>query len=172
MTTTKPAVILGVDPGLKGALAFWHTEAELLETFPMPTLRVMRNGTERGEIDIYALAHLIRDRALVLRKAYIERVGSMPNQGAASGFTFGKVTGIVIGCVAAHLVSVDEPSPAVWKRAMGVTADKDTSRRMASKLMPQFAQQWSPGAHGIGDKESLAGLAEAALLARYGAMQK
>lgn len=152
-------LLLAVDPGLHGALALWNPQLELLEVHDMPTFSITRNGKKRREIDLYTLANLIDSEARNIGRAVVEQVGAMPNQGVASTFTFGKATGIVLGMIAAHLIPLVEVSPAVWKRHMGVTADKDSSRKKASSLLPHCAKFWPQANHD--------GRAEAALLAIY-----
>lgn len=152
--------ILGVDPGLSGALVWFNPDDGLLEGVPMPTFKVERNGKKRGEIDHYKLANIVDERANYTKRAFIELVGSMPNQGVASAFTFGKVTGVALGIIVAHLIPLEQIAPGKWKRHMGVTADKDSCRRRASQLLPKYAHLW--------DSSTKDGLAEAALLAIYG----
>ncbi len=153
--------ILGIDPGLNGALCFWTPELDMVEMFDMPVFAVQRNGKGRGEVDRYQLGRIVRERAARLHLAVIERVGSMPKQGIASAFTFGKVAGMCEMACAAAGVPILDVTPAVWKRAMRLTADKDATRRSASNLAPQHAKHWS--------RRKDDGRAEAFLLAQYGA---
>jgi hypothetical protein len=153
--TASGSLILGVDPGLKGALAFLDPESGMLEVFDMPKFRGTRGG--KDELDRFGLAAIVRERAGYVRKAVVELVGAMPKQGVASTFVFGKGTGVVLGVLAACGIRTEEPHPGVWKRAMGVTADKETSRKRAIGLWPHC-----PHLFGRADR------AEAALLAYYG----
>jgi Holliday junction resolvasome RuvABC endonuclease subunit len=156
----KPYV-LGIDPGASGALCFWWPEVDAVEMFDMPVFKVPKGGKLRSEIDRYTLGRLIRDRAHLIRVAVIEQVASMPRDGHAGAFTFGKAAGMAEMACAAHNVPIFDVTPAAWKRAMRVTADKDTSRRAASNLAPRHAALWTLKKHD--------GRAEAFLLAHYGA---
>jgi hypothetical protein len=91
--------------------------------------------------------------------AAVEAVHSMPKQGVASSFDFGRSYGIVLGAVCSLAERIEHPAPGVWKRAMGVTADKETSRRKALDLWPKWSEALKLKRHG--DR------AEAALIARW-----
>ena len=87
----------------------------------------------------------------------------MPKDGAVQAFAFGKATGGVLGVLAGLEVPTLEVRPAVWKVLMGVPADKNTSRAMAQKLFPRYAEKFKR----VKDD----GRAEAALMAQYGVQQ-
>lgn len=170
-------LILGIDPGLEGALAFWAPEADLLEVFDMPVYKITRAGKLRNEIDVYQLGRIVRERAAGIRLAVLEKVGAMPvfrkgphgveragAQGAQSAFVFGGAWGMARMAIAAHNIPIVEPTPAVWKGAMSVTSDKASSRKAASALAPDHAHHWAR----VKDD----GRAEAYLLARYGARKE
>lgn len=155
-------IILGVDPGLSGALAFYDTATSGLEVVDMPILCVRSNGKKRRQIDLYELGMIIDDHAGDVLLAIIEEVGSMPKQGVVSTFNFGFAAGAVQAAIAANMIPMRLVRPAVWKRALGLTkTDKDASRQLASRLMPDHHAQWRLSKHD--------GRAEASLLARYGA---
>lgn len=83
----------------------------------------------------------------------------MPKQGVTSVFDFGVSKGIAIGAAAADLWSLRFVSPARWKRALGLTADKDQCRRRAIELWPEHAALFKLKRHD--------GRAEAALIAYW-----
>lgn len=156
-------LILGVDPGLSGGLAFYYVEAETIEVHDMPIHMLARNGKAKREIDAYGLARLIDShKSEPITKAYIERVGAMPKQGVSSVFSFGKSTGIALGVVAANFIPIEEVSPLKWKQAAGLTGKgKDASRALAARLFPRQS--------GLFSRAKNEGLAEATLIAVYGA---
>ena len=49
-------IILGIDPGLSGALALYNTSDQTVEVFDMPVLELVRNGKKKGEVSAQALA--------------------------------------------------------------------------------------------------------------------
>jgi len=145
--------ILGIDPGLSGALAFFDPETEELEVHDMPVHVI----NKKNHIDLYALALLVD--SYPVKKAIIENPGAMPGQGVTSMFRFGYACGVAQAMVAAHLIPMDLVRPAKWKKAMGLTKDKDACRQRASQTWPQHAKLWPLKKHD--------GRAEAALLALY-----
>lgn len=157
-------IILGVDPGLSGALAFFDTDAGQFTIHDMPVNRLSRNGKARNELDLYEIARLI-DAAKV-DTAYVERVGSMPGQGVASSFAFGKSAGAVLGIIAAYFIPVTEVSPVTWKRAIGIGSGsgKDASRALISRLYPDQSAAFRR----VKDSDR----AEAALIALWGFQQR
>jgi crossover junction endodeoxyribonuclease RuvC len=155
-------MILAVDPGLSGGIAFHDPAANTFAIFGMPVHRLTRGGKQKPEVDATELARLI-DAHGPIDRALVERVGSMPGQGVSSTFAFGKGFGIILGILAANFIPLELIAPAVWKRAMGIPtgAGKDASRARASALLPHLAGHW---ARVMDD-----GKAESVLLAIYGA---
>ena len=90
--------ILGIDPGLGGALAGYDPSGEVFKT---PVLWDIPKSIGSG-IDAVALAALVDrlNRAYSGITAVVERVSSMPRQKGA--FAFGLSTGIIHGCLASR----------------------------------------------------------------------
>jgi crossover junction endodeoxyribonuclease RuvC len=131
--------ILGIDPGLSGAVALLTSLGEL-SVADIPVLEINRNGRRRREIETVALVDLIRE--LKPSHAVIERVGAMPGQGVVSMFSFGRSLGQIEGVLAGLCVPVTYVAPVAWKRALSVPAGKDAARLRASQLLPAYAAQW------------------------------
>ena len=157
---SAPRLILGIDPGLSGALAFLTPSTGALTVLDVPTFTLGRNGKAKREVDAVELARLV-DAAVHIDHAFVEQVGAMPGQGVSSVFAFGKVYGLLLGILAANSIPHTLVTPQKWKRALSVPAEKDGARARASQLMPAHAGQWTR----IKDD----GRAEAALIAYYGA---
>jgi crossover junction endodeoxyribonuclease RuvC len=146
--------IVGMDPGLSGAIAFLRPDG-LLHVLDMPTRK--QNGK-----NILCLERLAQrfDRHDILT-VMLEQQGVRPKQAAQSGFKTGEGFGILKGILAAHYHKFEIVTPAKWKKFMGVTKDKNQTRAVASELMPRAAHKWNLAKHD--------GRAEAALLALYAA---
>jgi crossover junction endodeoxyribonuclease RuvC len=151
-------LVVGVDPGLSGALCFLdlHSPAAV-KTVDMPVHNLVRGGAKKREVDTATLAALL---SRPLDHAFVEQAGAMPRQGVSGVFAFGKCFGIVLGVLAARAVPLTLVSPIRWKRALGVPAAKDGARARASQLLPAAAEQWRLARHD--------GRAEAALIALWG----
>lgn len=153
-------IFIGIDPGLSGAIASYDTDTGALDVHDVPTYELVRNGKKKREVDLHSCARIIDAMAKPAGSSIlVEQVGSMPGQGVSSVFAFGKVYGILLGISAATFAPLDTVTPAVWKRAMGVTSSKDGSRAKASALLPRYSGMWSR----VKDD----GRAEAALIAIY-----
>jgi crossover junction endodeoxyribonuclease RuvC len=151
--------ILGIDPGLSGALALLRPDGALA-VHDMPTLQ----AGKRREIDEIELARLI-DAAGPIERAVLEQVGVRPGEGAVGAFSFGRGYGLIRGILRAHFVPVVDVTPQRWHRAMGIKAGagKDASRALAKELFQHQAELFAR----VKDD----GRAEAALIALWGTRQ-
>lgn len=157
--------ILGIDPGLSGAIALYVPNGDILYVADIPTHELRRNGKLRREPDIQAICDIVADCAVrPYLKVYIEHVSAMPGESPVGAFTFGKVVGLLTGICAANKLVIERVTPSVWKRAMAVPADKDGARARASQLLPKHSHQWPLKKHD--------GRAEAALIALFGSQQE
>lgn len=144
--------VLGIDPGLSGAIAFYAPDAPATVTAEdMPIVA--------GEVDAVTLATRIRQMAPTM--AIIELVGARPGQGVTSMFKFGRAFGTAIGVISALQIPIHYSSPLRWKKHFRLTTDKEQSRREAIRIFPASASQFS--------RKKDHGRAEAALMARYAA---
>lgn len=155
-------LVLGIDPGLSGALALYDPDGGLREVEDVPVLESRRTtGKVKRSVDAYEAARLIDVWAKDISLVIIEQVGIRPGEGAVGAFSFGDGFGLLKGICYAHFLRVELVTPQAWKRAMGVKGDKDESRARASQLLPRSAGSWNLKKHD--------GRAEAALIAMYGA---
>jgi hypothetical protein len=142
-----------MDPGLTGGVSLLSEYGVMAERMPIVTL----NG--KGTIDLAELGGLIR--AWEPDEIWIEEQQAMPKQGLSSTFRTGLNFGILVGFATGMEVPVNLVRPAVWKKAMGVPADKDAARAIATRLFPAAAQSWK--------LKRDDGVAESVLIAAYGA---
>lgn len=140
--TITPAVHIGIDPGLTGAIAVLANNYTPLAAIDMPVMPVSATGVVKNAIDPCALADFLRKSTSgVDPKAvnvYIERVSAFPGQGVAGMFSLG---GSYWGayCVAAVLgFNVHRIEPKEWKKFFHLTKDKDESLEIARRLFPSM----------------------------------
>jgi crossover junction endodeoxyribonuclease RuvC len=144
--------IMGLDPGLSGACAFFFPDApDRIVAEDMPVVA--------GEVDAATLAARIIQMGPGL--AIVERVASMPKQGVVSTFKFGASYGAIRGVLAALQIRTRLVAPAVWKKHFRLDSDKEKSRALALRLFPKTPEHFS--------RKRDHNRAEAALLALYGA---
>jgi crossover junction endodeoxyribonuclease RuvC len=153
--------VLGVDPGVTGALAMLDTDLSALVVCDMPSTLIKVGKTHRRQLSEFWLADTLRIYAP--DEAWIERVHALPKQGVASSFSFGLSYGLARGVLAALGVRVTLVTPNEWKRSFRLGPDKNEARLVASRLFPANA------AYFIRARDD--GRAEAALLALFGAQQ-
>lgn len=154
-------IILGIDPGLSGALAFLDTETNIVAVEDMPTVTVIRNKKEKREVSPQLIAAAIIKRHV--DAAYLERVNAMTGQGVSSVFSFGRSAGVIEGILAAFDIPTTLVLPLTWQRAMDVRGGKDASRERAMQLFPASAELFQ--------RKKDDGRADAALIAKYGSLQ-
>ena len=154
-------MILAVDPGASGALAFLDLAAGKLDILDMPTVEVKRGAKNKTEISPQMLAALIRGRAPLV--AVLERVGAMPGQGTASMYQFGRGVGMIEGVLAALQIPTEYVAPLVWQKAVGSRDGKDGNRQRAAELFPAYAHLFA--------RKKDNGRADAALMAYWRAQK-
>lgn len=129
-------IVLGIDPGVSGALVF--NDAGTLTVHDMPTVEV------RGKrvIDASALIlklRLVRQPSMVV----LEHVQGVQGSGATSAFSFGRGFGVIEGVVAALGYPMTLVRPQTWTKALGVSRDKGQHRLAASRLWPHHAEYFA-----------------------------
>lgn len=144
--------VLGIDPGLSGALAFYFSEAPTRVTaLDMPVV----DGNVAEAIVTDHCAQFRPDHAI------IELVGARPGQGVSSMFRFGRAFGTVIGVLGGLHIPYTLVTPAKWKKHFHLDGDKEKSRALALRTFVDTPQHFA--------RKKDDGRAEAALLAMYGA---
>ena len=152
MRTPRGLPVIGVDPGLTGALCLLHDGIDVAD---MPVCD--------GRVNAHALAELVIGWGPIAVAA-VEHVHSFPGQGVASTFRFGQAYGVVLGVLAALERPIVHVTPTVWTKAHGLTSDKDGHRRRAIETWPQYA--------GLFARRKDDGRADAALIAQWAAWQQ
>lgn len=158
----KSDLIVGIDPGFSGALAFYHIENDRpFLVIDMPLLKVQKGkGKLQSEIDTAALAEAIAELSQRIKFAVVEDVHAMPGQGVVSMFRFGESKGIILGVLASHQIPIYLVAPATWKMLTGLSRDKNASRHKVMSMYPESADDFKR----VKDD----GRAEALLLAIFG----
>ena len=151
--------VLGIDPGLSGALAQWDGEELIL--YAIPSFKSSGRGRE---VDWSALNDAWNRDFICADHGFLERVNVRPGEGRSSAFKFGLVYGGLRAMLAAKMTPATLVTPGVWMKAMGVgRGSKEASVIRASELFPANASEFRGPKGGLRD-----GVAEAALIARYG----
>ena len=133
--------ILAIDPGARGALAFFDMEAGILDVLDVPSVQVKRGQKMKLEISPQMTAAIITARQPAC--AVMEKVGAMPGQGVSSMFQFGRSVGMLEGILAGLLIPVTYVSPATWQKDVNARCGKDGNRARAAELFPAYAAEFS-----------------------------
>jgi crossover junction endodeoxyribonuclease RuvC len=130
--------ILGIDPGLDGAIAVLTEAGELVAIHDMPTLLDGAKG--RRAVNPALFASIVYSTQA--NRAYCELIGPRPSDGSVGAFGFGRTRGIIEGVLAAAGIPLEMIAPPVWKRASSIAPgkeNKDSARSVAISRWPSQA---------------------------------
>jgi crossover junction endodeoxyribonuclease RuvC len=138
-------LIVGVDPGITGAVAIIHPDGRTADIYDTPFNEITKNGKNRKEYSESEMARIFHGEAFISDAItegkihlYIEKVHSMPGEGAVGAFSFGKGFGIWLGIAAALKIPYTLITPQAWKKElMQGMSDKDAARGRAQQLFPE-----------------------------------
>ena len=147
--------IVGIDPGLSGALACIGRQTLLVR--PMPVIKLTK-GQDLDGAEIKNFLIMEQPNLVV-----IEQVNAMPGQGVTSMFNFGKSFGRLMGICEGLEIPYELVRPQAWKKSMGIGGDKSSAIQKAKQLFPAVSLLPTPRC-----KKDHDGMAEALLLAEYG----
>jgi hypothetical protein len=163
---------VGIDPGLRGAIAIINQDCKLLEYWDMPTYSNSKKKKMTAVGGIVDIMGIIKKFCRYnIFSVTIEKSQSMPNQGVVSSFangrSFGQLEGVMNSLrVDYYLVSPREWTMKIFKKFKSDIAQlkhKERSLAIAKKLFPSLALTRPRG-----KKLSLDGRSDAALIAYYG----
>lgn len=141
-------IYIGVDPGKRGGFAYIDDNGQYV-TYPWD-----------DHIFIDTMFSLSINQGII---ACVEKVSSMPNQGVASMFSFGKSAGYIEGVLSALSIPYQLVVPRKWKHEFSLGNSKDDSITICQRLFPEANLYRTPKCYTPSD-----GMAEALLIAEYG----
>lgn len=134
-------MFIGIDPGLDGAVACTTMDAAGLhytQVFDAPTFNVHGGKKTRREYDLQGMLDILRVACTGPVFVCIEKVHSMPEQGVASSFNFGRGFGLWEGLVVGLGYPYCLVTPQRWKKTFldGMGHGKGASILVAKRLFP------------------------------------
>lgn len=127
--------IVGIDPGLTGALALVETIGDaifLCEVEPMPVIAKRAQGNQIADL----LRHWQADMVVV------EDLHAMP-RGSIASFSLGWSCGAVVAVVQTLQQPLVRMRATEWKKLVGLIGkSKDDSRLLATELFPAYASEF------------------------------
>ena len=138
-------LIIGIDPGISGAICFFEN-GQVKEIINMPVMadgkknkRQINGPQTYNEILKRINNYPIKDIIVV-----IEQVSAMPGQGVTSMFNFGQSFGVIKGICSAMQLSIFFIRPAKWKKYFGlIKTEKDASRTKVIEIFPYISSELS-----------------------------
>ena len=133
--------IIGIDPGLSGAIAILENN-KVLDVFEMP---VMAEGKKnKRQLNSAQLVKLLKNNISKNEdvSVIVEQVNAMPGQGVTSMFNFGQTFGAIKGVCAALELPIFFVRPSKWKKHFElINSSKDSSRTKAIEMYPKLSNQ-------------------------------
>lgn len=153
--------IIGIDPGITGAIALIDTDACTIALADMPVEPYLKSRKIVANAELMAMLSRVGPDHV-----FLEEVGIMPGEGAVGAFAFGRGVGRLEGVVDAMAIARTSIRPQEWKARMNVKADKKLAVTRAKQLFPSAAP------HFVGPRGGLLhGRAEAAMIGLFGAIK-
>lgn len=138
-------ILLGIDPGVQGALALLDKHENRVTVHDMP------DTTDT----LYDLVRSFPPVAVcMIEKPFYPKIIGIKNA-AKIAEAYGRIKAVLFVCG----IPIREVTPRDWKAALSLSDSKAASRELAGAFFPDDADQWKLAKHD--------GRAEAALLAWY-----
>lgn len=156
----KFLLILGIDPGITGAMAILGPNGDVLVA-DLPMMTIPNGARKQQVLDVTAMKNYLenwqtRHRVFV----FLEKTQPMKDS-AMTAFSMGQMRGSLLAICACLNISVSDVLPQAWKRKYNLLkCDKDASLGAAKQLFPSLAADLSR----VKDHNR----AEALLIAAYG----
>ena len=135
--------IIGIDPGLSGAIAVLENN-KVVNIFDIP---VMSEGKKnKRQLNSALLVNLLKENINKEEEVavVVEQVNAMPGQGVTSMFNFGQTFGALKGICAALELPIFFVRPSKWKKHFElINSSKDASRTKVIEMYPSFADKLS-----------------------------
>ena len=151
--------IIGIDPGLSGAIAILENN-KVLNIFEIP---VMAEGKKnKRQLNSAQLVKLLKDNILNHEEitVVVEQVNAMPGQGVTSMFNFGQSFGVIKGICSALSLPIYFVRPTKWKKHFNlIKTNKEASRTKAIEIYPEISSKLA--------RKKDSNKADAILIARY-----
>ena len=132
--------IIGIDPGLSGAIAVMH-DKKVINLYDMP---VMAEGKKnKRQLNSSQLVNIIKENINEGEETIVvvEQVNAMPGQGVTSMFNFGQTFGAIKGVCAALGLPIFFVRPSKWKKHFElINSSKDSSRTKAIEMYPSLSE--------------------------------
>ena len=138
-------IIIGIDPGISGALCFF-SNGNVIDVIDMPTMAEGKKNKKQvnGRQIFNEILNIKNTFAGHKINVVVEQVSAMPGQGVTSMFNFGQSFGVIKGICSAMELPIFYVRPAKWKKYFNlINAEKDASRTKVIEMFPKISQKLS-----------------------------
>jgi hypothetical protein len=169
-------LVLGIDPGNKGAFVWVDKKGNIIKKVVMPLLKDKKKTTRKGKVNtttkisldirtIYALLVENKDKT---KSCFIEKAQVFPGQGGVSNFNYGYGNGVLVALLTVSGYDFTLVPPKTWTSVLHapvafIKDAKQKSKMIALKLKPE-----STYIYGTRSKIPHEGIIDAFLIAEYG----
>ena len=154
-------IIVGIDPGRKGALAGLNEAGKVVRVWEMPY--IARSVDVVGICAFLDEVYYAMDEIHPKMEVWIEKVHAMPGQGVTSMFSFGESFGIIEGVIQTMELPMHLVAPQTWKAE--ILRDTDKTKEAAIEYIGRV----HPEVDLLnGRRKPHDGIAEAICIAEYG----
>lgn len=155
-------MILGVDPGISGSFCLRVCKNDPPEFFDMPLI-----GNEIDLVELKEILSQFQVRAKIdslKLLCYLEKAQSMPGNGGAHMFQYGRGFGSIEAMLCAHNISYHLIGPRIWTKVMhqNISGEdpKEKSAKAVNRLFPNLIIS--------GNKKIREGRIDALLISEFG----
>ena len=131
--------IIGIDPGIQGALAILDNE-KVIDIVDLPVMSEGKKNKRQlngAYLSDYLKKHILNIENTVV---VVEQVNAMPGQGVTSMFNFGQTFGVIKGICAALKIPIYFVRPSKWKKHFDlIRSSKDASRTKVIEMYPSLS---------------------------------
>ena len=152
-------IIIGIDPGITGAISVMENK-KILDVYDTPTM--IDGKKNKRQVNGAQVTNIIRERLYNNKEVIVvvEKVNAMPGQGVTSMFNFGQSFGVIKGICSALSMPIYFVRPAQWKKHFNlIKTNKDASRTKVIEIYPEISSKIS--------RKKDSNKADAILIARY-----
>ena len=138
-------IIIGIDPGIAGAICFF-SDGKIIDVIDMPTMADGKKNKKQvnGRQIFNEISNLKSKYINEPVSVVVEQVSAMPGQGVTSMFNFGQSFGIIKGICSAMELPIYYVRPAKWKKYFNlINSEKDASRTKVIEMFPKISHRLS-----------------------------
>lgn len=118
-------MIIGIDPGLLGAIACVSNDSTLLSIYDMPTVGIKKGKKSRSIYDVVGLRKILSGFSPERATVFIEQTQSLPpGFRVQASYGLGRCEGLLEGMLSMKGVSYELVRAQEWQKHFGITKAK------------------------------------------------